>query len=181
MSDKAPKRPGTRLRKLFCLAVFSYFALLALATLSAGLVRGFFVPPTTQPIAFPHTTHAGKLNLACDFCHSGVKQEASAGVPALSVCLSCHRAIATDRPEIEKLLGYERRGEPVRWQRLHNLPDFIHFTHQRHIQAEQPCAACHGAVERMLEVQRVRSLKMGWCVSCHRSRGAPRDCATCHK
>lgn len=181
MSNKSPDTTSAWPKRLCSLAAFLYFALFALSVIAACHLRGFSVAPSPQPIAFPHTTHAGKLSLACEFCHSGVTREASAGAPALSLCLSCHKSIATDRPEIKKLLAYERRGEPVRWERLHNLPDFIHFTHARHIQAKQACAACHGAVEKMTEVRQVRSLKMGWCVSCHRSAGASRDCATCHK
>lgn len=181
MSDATPKTSTPWPKRLLRLALLSYFTLFVLLIVATGLLRGFFTTPNPQPIAFPHTTHAGKLGLACDFCHSGVTQEASAGAPPVSLCLSCHRSIATDRPEIKKLLDYQHRGEPVRWERLHSLPAFIHFTHQRHIQAKLPCATCHGAVEQMAEVRRVRSLKMGWCVSCHRSKGASRDCATCHK
>jgi len=181
MSNETPKTSAPWSKRLLRLALFCYFTLFVLLIVATGFLRGLFAAPEPQPIAFPHTTHAGKLGLACDFCHSGVTQEASAGAPAVSLCLSCHRAIATDRPQIKKLLEYENRGEPIRWERLHALPPFIHFTHQRHIQAKLPCATCHGAVEQMAQVQRVRSLKMGWCVSCHRSRGASRDCATCHK
>ena len=181
MSHDAPKTPTPWPKRLIRLAILAYFVLFVLLIVATGFLRGVFAPPVTQPIAFPHTVHAGKLGLACDFCHSGVTQEASAGAPALSVCLSCHRSIATDRPEIQKLLEHERRSEPIHWERLHALPEFIHFTHQRHIQADLSCDTCHGAVEQMAEVRRVRSLDMGWCVSCHRDKGASRDCATCHK
>ncbi|MEZ4484131.1 MAG: cytochrome c3 family protein [Syntrophotaleaceae bacterium] len=135
----------------------------------------------SQPIAFPHTVHAGQLGLACDFCHESVGKSPQAGVPAVSKCLSCHRAIATERPEIQKLLGYQQRGEAIRWQRIHELPDFIYFSHKRHVRSGLDCSACHGGVDQMQEIKRVRSLQMGWCLSCHRSRGASFDCATCHK
>lgn len=181
MSDTVPKNSRPWFKRLFSLALLCYLLLFVLLIVAAGLWRGAFALQQQQPVAFPHTVHAGKLGLACDFCHDGVKQGSSAGAPALSLCLSCHRSIATERPEIKKLLNYERRKEAIRWERLHNLPPFIHFTHQRHIQANLSCTTCHGAVEKMSEVRRVRSLKMGWCVSCHRSKGASRDCATCHR
>lgn len=159
-------------------AYFGFFLLL-LATLA------WFWPASpraaSQPIAFPHTVHAGQLGLSCSFCHESAELGPQAGVPAVSKCLSCHQAIATDRPEIQKLLGYQQRGEPIRWQRIYHLPDFIYFSHKRHVNSGLDCSACHGAVEEMQTVKRVRSLQMGWCLSCHRSRGASFDCATCHK
>lgn len=181
MSDPTSTPLPPWLRRLMRPAMSTFFILFVPLVVGIGVWRGFFTTPPVQPIAFPHTIHAGGLGLACDFCHKGVNEGTNAGAPPVSLCLSCHRSIATERPEIKKLLAYEERGEPIHWQRLHDLPPFIHFTHQRHIQAELPCAACHGAVEQMTEVRRVRSLQMGWCVSCHRSRGASRDCATCHK
>ena len=138
-------------------------------------------PAESQPIAFPHPVHVEQLGLSCTFCHESAERGPHAGVPAVSKCVSCHQAIATDHPEIKKLLGYQQRGEPIHWQRIHDLPDFIYFSHKRHVKSGLDCSACHGAVEKMPEVQLVRSLKMGWCLSCHRSRGASFDCATCHK
>ncbi len=135
----------------------------------------------SQPIAFPHTVHAGRLGLACNFCHESASQGPEAGMPAVSKCVSCHQSIATDRPEVQKLLNYQQKGEPIRWRRIHQVPDFIYFTHKCHINGGLDCTACHGAITEMEEVRRVRSLQMGWCLSCHRSRGASIDCATCHK
>jgi len=43
------------------------------------------------------------------------------------------------------------------------------------------CIQCHGNVPNMAQVQQVRPLKMGDCVSCHRQNNAPTDCTTCHK
>lgn len=151
--------------------------------LIAALARFWPAPSRDidQPIAFPHTVHAGRLGLACNFCHESVSKGPQAGVPPVAKCLSCHRAIATERLEIRKLLGYQQRGEAIRWQRIHELPDFIYFSHKRHIKGGFDCAACHGAVAEMKEIKQVRSLRMGWCISCHRSRSASFDCATCHK
>ncbi|MCI0770332.1 MAG: hypothetical protein J4N94_00475 [Chloroflexi bacterium] len=44
----------------------------------------------------------------------------------------------------------------------------------------QVCSVCHGNVGGMTKVERVRSLKMGDCVDCHRDNAAPTDCTTCH-
>lgn len=168
-------------QRLVYIALAGFFGLTILAVAGLGFLWQRNRQPTAQPIAFPHTTHAGRLGLACNFCHESVDKGRQAGVPPVSKCLSCHETIAVDRPEIVKLRAYRERGEPIRWQRLHTLPGFIYFSHKRHIKAELACAACHGDIAAMPEVKRVRSLKMGWCVTCHRARGASRDCATCHR
>lgn len=162
---------------LLC-AYFSGFLLLIAAL---AWFRPAMHQDNSQPIAFPHTVHAGQLGLACNFCHESVTQGPQAGMPAVAKCVSCHQAIATERPEIQKLLSYQAKGEPIRWRRIHQVPDFIYFSHKRHVNSGLDCSACHGAIAEMKEVRQVRSLQMGWCLSCHRSRGASFDCATCHK
>lgn len=163
------------------LAVTAYFGVLLLAT--AGLAvswhRAGLAPD--QPIAFPHTIHVSKLNLPCTFCHLFVDRSKHAGAPHLGICMSCHRTIATDREEIRKLTRHSEEKRPVEWNRVYFLPEHVYFTHKRHVKAGVDCSECHGQVGTMRKIRRVKSLKMGWCVSCHRARGAPLDCATCHK
>ena len=48
------------------------------------------------------------------------------------------------------------------------------------ISEAQVCSVCHGDVGSMMTVERVRPLKMGDCVDCHRDNAAPTDCTTCH-
>ncbi len=167
--------------RLIQLAVTGYFGLflLLLAGLGVGWSRMNLSPE--QPIAFPHTIHVTRLGLPCNFCHLYVDKGKRATVPPLSKCMSCHKNIATDRPEIIKLTGFYERGEPIAWNRIHKVPDFVYFTHKRHIKAGIDCSACHGEIGAMKRVRRVRSLKMGFCLTCHMSKGAPQDCATCHK
>jgi hypothetical protein len=95
--------------------------------------------------------------------------------------MSCHRTVATDREEIKKLTAHYEGKKPVEWARVYALPDFIYFSHKRHVKAGVACDSCHGDVSAMLRIRRVRNLQMGWCVSCHRMRNAPMDCWTCHK
>lgn len=65
------------------------------------------------------------------------------------------------------LPGRERR--PVRWSRVHNLPDFVAFDHRPHVGAGVACQTCHGPVETMELMRQETSLSMGWCLDCHRS------------
>lgn len=138
-------------------------------------------PAPAQPIAFPHTVHAGQLRIPCTYCHVFVERSRHAGAPPVETCMGCHRTIATEREEIRKLTRNYEEKRPVQWVRVYALPDFIYFSHKRHVKAGVECATCHGNVAGMKRIRRVNELIMGWCVSCHRVRGASRDCATCHK
>lgn len=168
-------------KPLILLAVTAYFGVLLL--IAAGLwvswQRAGVAPD--QPIAFPHTIHVSKLSLPCNFCHIFVDRSRHAGAPPLETCMSCHRSIATDREEIRKLTRHYEEKRPIEWNRVYSLPDFVYFSHKRHVKAGVDCSECHGKVGTMKKIRRVGLLTMGWCVSCHRARGAPRDCTTCHK
>jgi len=123
-----------------------------------------------QPILFPHDLHAGKLGLNCLYCHSSAERSPIANLPAVSTCMGCHKMAVTDRPEVQKLAGYWERGEPIQWAEVYWLPDHVKFNHKRHVKAGVTCQACHGPVEKMKVLTRYPSLKMGWCVECHRQR-----------
>ena len=133
-----------------------------------------------QPIAFPHTVHAGKLGIACVFCHRTVEKEPVAGIPSVEQCMFCHRVVARDNKEVAKLVKASDSGTPLNWLRVNRVPDTVHFDHAAHIRVSIPCSNCHGPVEKMAKITPVRSLKMGDCLGCHRSLSAPTGCATCH-
>jgi len=139
-----------------------------------------------QPIKFPHDVHAGKLGLDCLYCHYGAEKSAVANLPAVSTCMGCHKLAATDRPEIQKLTSYWQKGEPIPWVEVYWLPDHVKFNHQRHVKAGFTCQTCHGPVEEARVVSRYSSLKMGWCIDCHRQHlrdpkfPASMDCLLCH-
>lgn len=155
-----------------------------------------------QPVAYSHAKHAGQLGIPCLYCHYGAQRSDVAGVPAVSVCMNCHNAVkrvagaAQDSPEIARLAAYwETRtsSAPVSipWIRIHQLPDFVHFSHRAHVADNLQCQECHGPVQTMERMRQASSLSMGWCVSCHRTEGGkapthwkraggPLDCAACH-
>jgi hypothetical protein len=136
--------------------------------------------PPRQPIAFPHTVHAGIYGIPCQYCHSGVSRSAFAGIPAVETCMGCHRITGRDLPGVKQLTRYAEEKRAIPWVRVHDLPDFVHYTHEPHIRNGVPCARCHGQVEAMQEVRQVAPLTMGWCLDCHVERKAPTDCLTCH-
>jgi len=170
------------LRKtLVAIAALGYFGLSVLLVAGLGYLLHRSDPAPAQPIAFPHTVHAGQLQIPCTYCHAFVERSRHAGPPPLEICMGCHKTIATEREEIRKLTRYHEEKRPIEWTRVYALPDFIYFSHKRHVKAGVECVMCHGHVAGMERVRRMNELVMGWCVSCHRVRGASRDCATCHK
>jgi len=136
--------------------------------------------PAGQPIAFSHAHHAGQYKIACEFCHAYARRGPVAGIPSVERCVGCHQSILTDQPEIQKLLEYWENEEPIPWLRIHDLPDYVRFTHKAHVRAGINCENCHGDVKSMEIAQQVESLSMGWCLDCHNEREAPRDCLVCH-
>lgn len=136
-----------------------------------------------QPINFSHQIHVSRVGLPCTHCHTTVEKSPAAGIPSVQTCMNCHRAVATDKPEIKKLAKYWEEKTPIPWQRVYvlNARKYLYFSHERHIKGGLECVNCHGNVEIMPVIEQVPKLEMGWCMSCHRERNAPVDCATCHK
>lgn len=165
---------------LIRMTILGYVGLFLAASLGYGYLwhRQWRTP--SQPIAFPHTIHAGQLELPCNFCHLWVEKSPRAGVPPLDKCMSCHRTVATERDEIKKLTRSYENKEPVAWNRVHSLAGFVYFSHERHVKAGVDCSHCHGRVREMTKIRRVRPLQMGWCITCHWGWEGPTDCAACH-
>lgn len=86
-----------------------------------------------QPIAFPHTTHVQDLGMECTFCHRNVEKGASASVPAVSLCMTCHKVVGDDSEEVAKLREYYDLGKSINWVRIHRVPDHVQFVHDAHI------------------------------------------------
>ena len=136
--------------------------------------------PGAQPIDFSHRRHVVHAGIDCQFCHAYARRGPVAGIPSVERCAGCHRTILSERPEIERVLGYWEREEPIPWIRVHDLPDYVRFSHKAHVRAGVDCATCHGDVASMAVARQVESLSMGWCVDCHVEREASRDCVVCH-
>lgn len=144
--------------------------------------RLFARPAVEQPILFSHKLHAGEKQIPCQYCHAYARRGPVAGVPSVQTCMGCHSLLAVRQPEVRKLAAYWQEREPIPWTRIHDLPDFVYFSHKRHVRAGVQCQECHGPVETMEEVVQFSSLEMGWCLNCHnQQRQASVDCATCHK
>ena len=150
-----------------------------------------------QPIYYSHKVHAGINQINCLYCHGSAWESKTAGIPAVNICMNCHKAIneyskgpklyneAGDEingtAEIQKLYKYAgfdpknptkwnaSMDKPIEWIKIHNLPDHVYFNHSQHIRAGKvQCQTCHGEITAMDEVKQVSELSMGWCINCHR-------------
>jgi hypothetical protein len=90
--------------------------------------------------------------------------------------MGCHSLVKTDSPEIQKLTEYWNNKEPIPWNRVHKVPDYVQFPHMRHVNAGVTCQSCHGEIQKQGEggigagykpVEQYASLNMGWCINCH--------------
>jgi hypothetical protein len=134
-----------------------------------------------QPIAFSHKTHAGKLGMPCEGCHTGVAEGDDAEIPPPSFCMGCHQTVKKDSPEIAKLRAAAEKGERIAWVPVYRVPDFVFFGHAPHVKADIKCSQCHGPVETRDVLQKEVSTSMNTCRDCHRTHNAPIGCATCHQ
>ena len=136
--------------------------------------------PSVQPIDFSHHHHVTEIGLDCQMCHVYARRSQVAGIPSVQRCAGCHEQVLTDAPEIRRLIEFWENKEPIPWIRVHDLPDYVRFSHKRHFLAGVNCAECHGDVGQMEHAVQVESLTMGWCLNCHQEREASRDCLICH-
>ncbi len=159
------------------LAKLSILVGLALAGGLVGLVMAYERSPYRtnedvvyeQPVPFSHDHHTAALGIDCRYCHTTVEREASAGIPATEVCMNCHKEIWKDSPMLEPVRASYRDNEPLRWNRVHDLPDFVYFNHSIHVAKGVSCVSCHGEVNKMPLIKRGASLQMSWCLDCHRN------------
>lgn len=157
----------------------------------------------SQPITFRHDIHAGINGIDCKYCHNSVNKSKTAGIPTLNVCMNCHKLVRGSnefqKNEIAKLyeaVGFSSEGggqfkgedqqEPIVWNKVHNLPDFVFFSHKQHVEVGGvDCKQCHGDMTKRHETAQVMpveelnkiegninlgthpTLTMGWCVECH--------------
>jgi hypothetical protein len=83
--------------------------------------------------------------------------------------MNCHSQIWSNAPILEPVRASLREDRPLRWIRVHDLPDFVYFNHSIHVKKGMGCETCHGRVDEMPLMQQQNSLLMEWCVGCHRA------------
>ena len=171
--------------------------------MGVGVYEGY---EPDQPIAFNHSIHVCENNIDCEYCHHSARKSKHAGIPTTNVCMNCHKAIQEGKggneagtAEIGKIyaaIGFDPESgayipdyeeQPVAWNKVHNLPDHVFFSHAQHVEVGGlNCRNCHGPVEtftvgRISPVTETNNqpdvagliqlskptLTMGWCIECH--------------
>jgi mono/diheme cytochrome c family protein len=183
-------------RNQFLVLVTSIFLILASGYFVYGYLMQVGVDQNyepIQPIHYSHRIHAGSNGIDCKYCHSAARVSKNAGIPSLNICMNCHKNISevsdttatADHSkafydgEIKKLytaVGWDQtsqkytgKTQPVKWVRIHNLPDFVYFNHSQHVTvAGVECQTCHGEVQKYEIMKQFAPLTMGWCIDCHR-------------
>lgn len=169
-----------------------------------------------QPIWFSHAIHACENDIDCEYCHHTARDSKHASIPSTNICMNCHKGITeggrTGKEEIAKIysaIGFNAdkasfmngagesgfampqddfNGEPIKWNKVHNLPDHVYFSHAQHVSVGGlDCRNCHGPVEtftvgRQATTEEINAQKadipglielskptltMGWCIECH--------------
>ena len=133
----------------------------------------------TQPVPFSHQRHA-RVGMKCAACHQPVGAGDKMQIPGAEKCMSCHRSILSGSPSIQKLAQLEKAGQPLAWTRIYQLPSFVFFGHQKHLDAKVDCAVCHGPVKDRDSLWQERDISMNACVDCHKLRKATLTCDQCH-
>lgn len=151
------------------------------ALLGIGVYEGY---QPEQPILFSHELHAGQNGIDCNYCHTSASFSKTAGIPSPSLCMNCHTYIqegpqygTTEIAKIYEALDYDPVTQtygdnikPIKWVKVHNLPDHVYFNHSQHVTVGKiECQECHGPVETYTVGMQSEPLTMGWCIDCHRT------------
>ena len=163
---------------------------------SINIMEGY---QPSQPIAFPHDLHAGKNGIDCKYCHNTVTESKSASIPSVNVCMNCHKQVKGEGEQVAKIQKiydaagwdgneYTGKTKPIVWNKVHNLPDHVYFSHKQHVVVGGvDCKQCHGDMTTMNETAKVQpvselnkvdgnikltkaTLTMGWCIECHQEK-----------
>lgn len=183
------------------------------ALMGVGVVAGYM---PDQPVKFIHSVHVCENEVDCKYCHHSAYESKHAGIPSANVCMNCHKAVKkgsrygeTEIAKIYDAIGFDPAtgtyidgegnngfgmpqdtyaGDPLKWNKVHNLPDHVFFSHQQHVVVGGlACQNCHGdvgtyTVGRVAHVEDINklvddypgliqlskpTLTMGWCIECH--------------
>ncbi len=167
----------------FRVSIFGAVFILAAVIFALGLlVRSAYATnvgvAVGQPIQFSHKHHVTDDGIDCRYCHTTVETSSFAGMPATQVCMNCHSQIWAQSPFLAPVRDSFKNNEPIVWNRVNTLPDFVYFDHSVHVQKGIGCNTCHGPVDQMALTYKAQTLQMEWCLDCHRNPAAfvrPRD------
>jgi len=168
--------------------VFPKWANYLLPAIVMGVVGALFYVPTVvglgaspkttavgyspvQPVPYSHALHAGKLGIDCRYCHTTVEKANFAAIPPTETCMNCHTNIRSQSDKLGPIRDSWATGKPMEWIKIHDLPQYVYFSHQAHVNHGVGCIECHGRIDQMEQVYQAKPLSMSWCLDCHRDPG----------
>jgi hypothetical protein len=125
--------------------------------------------PVDQPVAFSHKHHVADDGIDCRYCHTNVETGAFAGMPGTQTCMNCHSQVWAQSPALEPVRRSFASGQPIRWNRVNNLAEFVYFDHSIHVQKGFGCSTCHGPVDQMPLTYKAQTFQMSFCLDCHQN------------
>jgi NAD-dependent SIR2 family protein deacetylase len=121
-----------------------------------------------QPVPFSHKHHVSGLGIDCRYCHTSVQNSSSAGMPPTQTCMSCHSQVWTESEMLKPVRRSLKNDEPIQWNRVYDVPDYVYFNHSIHTNSGVACETCHGRVDQMPLMYEAEQMYMQWCLDCHR-------------
>ncbi len=121
-----------------------------------------------QPVPFSHQHHVGELGIDCRYCHTAVEESSYAGIPPTKTCMNCHQQMWVGAELLGTVRDSYATNESIRWNKVHNVPDYTYFNHSIHVNKGVGCVECHGRLDQMPLVWQTKTLLMEWCIACHR-------------
>ena len=137
-----------------------------------------------QPVRYNHRFHTEDMGFGCLDCHQNAESHEKAMIPNIEMCGTCHIDEEAENSEVRKVAEYVASGTPIPWQEIHTVPDFVYFTHRRHVTLGKiECQVCHGEVSEMETpfISTAVNMDMEWCMKCHEQREVTNDCVSCHR
>jgi hypothetical protein len=83
--------------------------------------------------------------------------------------MNCHAQIWTNAQLLEPVRTSWASGQSLVWTKVHDLPDYVYFSHEIHVNKGLGCSSCHGRVDQMPLMYAQNTLQMEWCLDCHRN------------
>ena len=163
-------------KKANILPIYVLIALILLIIIIIGAIWYWGSPYYTdvgyqpeQPAPYSHKFHVGELGMDCRYCHTGVEESATAGIPPTQTCMNCHVMVKPASDSLKVVKASWDNNEPIQWIRVHKSPDYVYFDHSAHVNVGVGCKTCHGRIDRMNVVMQSEPLSMSWCLDCHRN------------
>jgi hypothetical protein len=151
--------------------VLAAILLLAAVVMIAGHVTPYthnLGQALDQPAPFSHKHHVTELGIDCRYCHQSVEKSPFAGVPSTETCYTCHSQIWTNSPLLQVVRDSYAKNQPIEWNRVNNVPDFVYFDHSVHVNRGVSCYTCHGRIDQQNLTYKEHAMEMLWCLDCHR-------------